>query len=86
LRWQTTRFTITQAAGAPDPNAVVLSTVKNAASYQTGGVSPDQFVVLVAGVFQVNVTVPNATPSGSVPLVVQVGLRTSQTGVTVSVQ
>ncbi|HXB68366.1 MAG TPA: hypothetical protein VNY05_08985 [Candidatus Acidoferrales bacterium] len=39
-------FTITQAAGTPDPNAVVLLAVKNAASYQTGAVSPGEFVVL----------------------------------------
>jgi uncharacterized protein (TIGR03437 family) len=40
---------------------------------------------LVSGIIQVNVTLPSGTPSGNVPVVVQVGTVSSQT-VTVAVQ
>jgi uncharacterized protein (TIGR03437 family) len=41
---------------------------------------------LVVGVFQINVTIPNGTPSGNAAVVVQVGTASSQTAVTVAVQ
>jgi uncharacterized protein (TIGR03437 family) len=40
---------------------------------------------LVSGIIQINVTLPSGTPSGNVPVVVQVGTASSQT-VTVAVQ
>lgn len=41
---------------------------------------------VVAGVFQVNVRIPDSTPSGAVPVVVKVGSASSQEGVTVAVK
>jgi uncharacterized protein (TIGR03437 family) len=40
---------------------------------------------LVSGIIQINVTLPSGTPSGNVPVIVQVGTASSQT-VTVAVQ
>ena len=40
---------------------------------------------IVQGVMQVNVEIPVGTPAGAVPLVLQVGDRTSQSGLTVTV-
>jgi uncharacterized protein (TIGR03437 family) len=40
----------------------------------------------VAGVFQVNVTIPPGVPSGAVPVVVSVGTASTQAGLTVSVK
>jgi uncharacterized protein (TIGR03437 family) len=53
-----------------------------AAMVQYAGPAPG----LIAGVFQVNVTIPPAAPSGSVPLVITFGTSGTQAGVTVSVQ
>ncbi len=41
---------------------------------------------LVAGLFQLNVTIPGSAPSGEVPIAVTVGGATSQTGLTVAIQ
>jgi uncharacterized protein (TIGR03437 family) len=41
---------------------------------------------LVSGVFQVNVRIPDAAPSGDVPVRVQVGSNSSQPGLTVRIQ
>lgn len=41
---------------------------------------------LVAGVFQINVKIPEDAPSGAVPIVVRVGSFASQEGITVQVQ
>lgn len=41
---------------------------------------------LVAGVFQINVKVPDATPTGAQPVVVQIGAAASPSDVTVAVQ
>lgn len=41
---------------------------------------------LVAGIFQLNVTVPQNAPTGAVPIVVTVGSVSSQSGLTVSLQ
>ncbi len=41
---------------------------------------------LLAGVFQINATIPTNAPSGAVPVVVSVGSASSQSGLTVSVQ
>ena len=41
---------------------------------------------LVAGVFQVVVTIPTSVPAGSVPIVVTVGSASSQSGLTVSLK
>lgn len=41
---------------------------------------------LVAGVFQINVTVPTNVPAGAVPVVVTIGQASSQPGLTVSLQ
>lgn len=41
---------------------------------------------LVAGVFQINVKVPDATPTGAQPVVVQIGAAASPADVTVAVQ
>jgi len=46
------------------------------------GAAPD----LVAGVFQLNVTVPTNVPAGAVPVVVTVGSASSQSGLTVSLK
>ena len=40
----------------------------------------------IAGLFQVNVRIPAGTPSGDIPIVVQVGAASSRAGVTVAVQ
>jgi uncharacterized protein (TIGR03437 family) len=41
---------------------------------------------LVAGVFQINVKIPENAPSGAVPVVVRVGSFASQEGISVQVQ
>jgi uncharacterized protein (TIGR03437 family) len=41
---------------------------------------------LVAGVLQVNITIPAGTPSGAQPVVINVGGVNSQSGITVYVQ
>jgi uncharacterized protein (TIGR03437 family) len=41
---------------------------------------------LPAGIFQINVRIPSTARSGSIPVIVKVGDRTSQSGVTVSVK
>jgi uncharacterized protein (TIGR03437 family) len=41
---------------------------------------------LVAGIFQVNLTIPTGTPSGNAAVVVTVGAASSQAAVTVAVQ
>ncbi len=41
---------------------------------------------LVAGVFQINVTVPTSVPAGAVPVVVTIGSASSQSGLTVSLK
>ena len=41
---------------------------------------------LVAGIFQINVTVPASVPAGAVPVVVTIGSASSQTGLTVSLK
>jgi uncharacterized protein (TIGR03437 family) len=41
---------------------------------------------LVAGVFQINVTVPPVVPAGAVPVVVTIGQASSQSGLTVSLK
>ena len=51
-------------------------------SVQYAGAAPS----LLAGVFQINATVPTSVPSGAVPVVVTVGTASSQAGLTVSVQ
>jgi uncharacterized protein (TIGR03437 family) len=66
------------------PQAAVTATIGGVpATVQYAGSSNG----LVAGVTQVNVQVPQGTPSGSaVPLVVQVGANPSPSGVTVAIQ
>ena len=41
---------------------------------------------LVAGLFQLNVTIPESAPSGEIPIAVTVGGATSQTGLTVAIR
>jgi len=53
-----------------------------ATSYQFIGEAPG----IVAGVLQINVTIPSGSTTGNVPITVTVGSATSQAGVTVAVQ
>jgi uncharacterized protein (TIGR03437 family) len=53
-----------------------------ATSFQYLGEAPGE----VAGVLQINVTIPTSAPTGNVPLVVSVGTAVSQSGITVSVK
>jgi uncharacterized protein (TIGR03437 family) len=41
---------------------------------------------LVAGMMQLNVRIPSSVPSGALPIVVSIGGKPSQNGVTVSVR
>ena len=68
----------------PKPNGAVAVTIGGAnAEVLYAGAAPG----LVAGVFQVNVRVPQATTPGSaVPVQVRVGNTTSRTGVTLAVR
>jgi uncharacterized protein (TIGR03437 family) len=71
----------------PMPLLNVTATVGGVpAVVQYAGAAP----VLVAGVFQVNVTIPDSVPSGNAVLVIQVGTKggttSSQPGVTVAIQ
>lgn len=78
---------VTQALAAPPytpqpllPVAVLIN--GSPAAIQFAGEAPG----LVAGVMQINVTIPSGTPSGAQSLLVSIGGRNSQNGVTVSVQ
>jgi uncharacterized protein (TIGR03437 family) len=67
----------------PKPLLDVTATVGGVpAMVQYAGAAPS----LVAGVLQVNVTIPDGAPSGNAALVVKVGAKSSQPGVTVAVQ
>jgi uncharacterized protein (TIGR03437 family) len=74
---QVTANTITPAL----PVTVNFGTVP-ATSYQFIGEAPG----LVAGVLQINVTVPQVSTTGNVPITVTIGTATSQSGLTVAVQ
>jgi uncharacterized protein (TIGR03437 family) len=74
-----------RVTGSPiSPAAPVTVTFGSipATSYPFVGEAPG----LVAGVLQINVTVPSSAPTGSVPITVAVGSTTSQAGLTVAVQ
>jgi uncharacterized protein (TIGR03437 family) len=64
------------------PVKVTIGGVDAAAGIAYAGAVP----TLVAGIFQINVTVPAGVASGSQPVVVQVGSFSSQANLTVSVQ
>ena len=61
-------------------------------SVSIGGVTTTNFQFLgeapgeVAGVLQINVTIPTTAPAGVVPLTVTVGSATSQSGVTIAIK
>ncbi len=66
----------------PAPLLPVAVLIDNSpASIQFAGEAPG----LVAGVLQINVVIPAGTPAGAQPVSVSIGGRTTQTGVTVSV-
>jgi uncharacterized protein (TIGR03437 family) len=78
---------VTQALSTPPytpapllPVAVLIN--GGGVSIQFAGEAPG----IVAGVMQVNVVVPASAPAGALPVTVSVGGRTTQNGVTVSVQ
>jgi uncharacterized protein (TIGR03437 family) len=78
---------VTQALAAPPytpspllPVAVLIDGIP--AAIQFAGEAPG----IVAGVMQVNVTIPPTTPTGAQSVQVSIGGRPTQTGVTVSVQ
>jgi uncharacterized protein (TIGR03437 family) len=78
---------VTQAAATPPytpaPLLPVAALVNNSpATIEFYGEAPG----LVAGVLQVNVLIPAGTPAGNVPIAVSIGGRSTQSGVTVSVQ
>jgi uncharacterized protein (TIGR03437 family) len=64
----------------PAPVTVLIGGVQATVAY--AGAAPGS----VAGLTQINAIVPAAAASGSVPVVVQIGTYSSQTGVTVAVQ
>jgi uncharacterized protein (TIGR03437 family) len=64
------------------PVKVTIGGVAATAGVLYAGAAPD----LVAGVFQINVTVPQNVPAGAVPVVVTVGSASSQSGLTVSLK
>jgi uncharacterized protein (TIGR03437 family) len=69
---------------APGPSQAVTATIGgvNAFVQYAGGVAG-----LVAGVLQVNLQVPQGvTPGSKVPLIINIGGATTQTGVTIAVQ
>jgi uncharacterized protein (TIGR03437 family) len=78
---------VTQALASPPytpaPLLPVAVLINNApAAIQFAGEAPG----IVAGVLQVNVVIPAGTPAGAVPVSVSIGGKTTQNGVTVSVQ
>jgi uncharacterized protein (TIGR03437 family) len=78
---------VTQALATPPYTPAPLLAV---AVLINGGGTTIQFAGeapgIVAGVMQVNVVIPPGTPTGAMPVSVSVGGRSSQNGVTVSVQ
>lgn len=64
------------------PVKVSIGGVDATAGVVYAGAAP----TLVAGVFQINVTVPQSLPAGAVPVVVTVGTASSQSGLTVSLK
>jgi uncharacterized protein (TIGR03437 family) len=78
---------VTQALAAPpytpSPLLPVAALVNNSpATIEFAGEAPG----IVAGVLQVNVLIPAGTPAGAIPVAVSIGGRSTQNGVTVSVQ
>jgi uncharacterized protein (TIGR03437 family) len=74
---------IASGSTLPKPLLNVTATVGGVpASVQYAGAAP----TLVAGVLQVNVTIPDSALSGNAVLVIQVGTKSSQAGVTVAIQ
>lgn len=64
------------------PVQVSIGGIDATAGIQYIGAAPD----LVAGVFQLNVTVPTSVSAGAVPVLVTVGSASSQSGLTVSLK
>ncbi len=78
---------VTQALATPPYTPAPLLAV---AVLINGGGTTIQFAgeapAIIAGVMQVNVVIPPGTPTGAMPVSVSIGGRSSQNGVTVSVQ
>ena len=66
----------------PQQQPVTATVGGQPATVQYAGSAPG----LIAGVFQVNVTIPPNAPSGNVPVVITFGASSTQAGVTVAVQ
>ncbi len=64
------------------PVKITIGGVDASAGILYAGAAP----TLVAGVFQINVTVPQNVPTGAVPVVVTIGQAASQSGLTVSLK
>lgn len=64
------------------PVKVTIGGIDATAGIQYAGAAP----TLVAGVFQIDVTVPANVPPGAVPVVVTIGQASSQPGLTVSLK